>query len=79
MEGDRRGRIRDARVVDWFDRRRLLEPIAPIAHVPPAEFTAADCRREDSTEDVRLNQPSLRVNPGRSNILAASAGSESGR
>lgn len=43
--------------VDWFNHRRLLEPIG---HVPPAEFEAAHWRREDSRGAVRLNQPSLR-------------------
>jgi putative transposase len=43
--------------VDWFNHRRLLEPIG---HVPPAEFEAAYSGREGSTEDARLNEPSLR-------------------
>ena len=43
--------------VDWFDHRRLLEPIG---HVPPSEFEAAYYRKEDSTAAVRLNEPSLR-------------------
>jgi putative transposase len=43
--------------VDWFNHRRLLEPIG---HVPPAEFEAAYSRREGPTEDARLNEPSLR-------------------
>jgi putative transposase len=30
--------------VDWFNHRRLLEPIG---HVPPAEFEAAYHQRED--------------------------------
>jgi putative transposase len=29
--------------VDWFNRRRLLEPIG---HLPPAEFEAAYYRRQ---------------------------------
>jgi putative transposase len=43
--------------VDWFNHRRLLEPIGD---VPPAEFEAAYWRREDSRGAVRLNEPSLR-------------------
>jgi transposase InsO family protein len=40
--------------VDWFNHRRLLEPIG---HVPPAEFEAAYRREEDP---VPLKHPSLR-------------------
>jgi putative transposase len=43
--------------VDWFNHRRLLEPIG---HVPPAEFEAAFRREEDPSKPVRLKQPSLR-------------------
>jgi putative transposase len=43
--------------VDWFNHRRLLEPIG---HVPPAEFEAADHQREDSSHPVQPKQPSLR-------------------
>ena len=43
--------------VDWFNHRRLLEPIG---HVPPAEFEAAFRREEDPSDPVRLKQPSLR-------------------
>jgi transposase InsO family protein len=43
--------------VDWFNHRRLLEPIG---HLPPAEFEAAYHRREDPSDPVRLKQPSLR-------------------
>jgi transposase InsO family protein len=43
--------------VDWFNHRRLLEPIG---HLPPAEFEAAYSRREGSTQEARLNEPSLR-------------------
>ena len=43
--------------VDWCNHRRLLEPIGD---VPPAEFEAACYRKEDSSEVVRLNEPSLR-------------------
>jgi len=40
--------------VDWFNHRRLLEPIG---HVPPAEFEATYRREEDP---VPLKHPSLR-------------------
>jgi putative transposase len=43
--------------VDWFNHRRLLEPIG---HVPPAEFEAAYHRREDRSPTVGLKDPSLR-------------------
>jgi putative transposase len=43
--------------VDWFNHRRLLEPIG---HVPPAEFEATDHRREDPSRTARLKDPSLR-------------------
>lgn len=46
--------------LEWVDRpnhRRLHEPIG---HVPPAEFTVAYHRKQDSREDVRPNEPSLR-------------------
>ena len=43
--------------VDWFNHRRLLEPIG---HVPPAEFEAAYHQREDPSRIVGLKQPSLR-------------------
>jgi transposase InsO family protein len=43
--------------VDWFNHRRLLEPIG---HVPPAEFEAAYHRREDPSRTARLKDPSLR-------------------
>jgi transposase InsO family protein len=42
--------------VDWFNHRRLLEPIG---HVPPAEFEAAFRRKEDPSDPPRLKQPSL--------------------
>jgi hypothetical protein len=45
--------------VDWFNHRRLLEPIG---HVPPAEFEAA-FRREENL--VRLKGPEPPMNPGR--------------
>jgi putative transposase len=43
--------------VDWFNHRRLLEPIG---YVPPAEFEAAFRRKEDPSYPARLKQPSLR-------------------
>ena len=43
--------------VDWFNHRRLLEPIG---HVPPAEFEAAYHQREDPSRTDGLKQPSLR-------------------
>jgi putative transposase len=43
--------------VDWFNHRRLL---APIGHVPPAEFEAAYHRREDPGRATGLKNPSLR-------------------
>jgi putative transposase len=42
--------------VDWFNHRRLLEPIG---HVPPAEFEAAYHRREDPSRTTGLKDPSL--------------------
>jgi transposase InsO family protein len=42
--------------VDWFNHRRLL---APIGHVPPAEFEATYHRREDLSRTA-LKDPSLR-------------------
>jgi putative transposase len=43
--------------VDWFNHRRLLEPIG---YVPPAEFEAAHWRRETPNSIDGLKQPSLR-------------------
>jgi putative transposase len=43
--------------VDWFNHRRLLEPIG---HVPPAEFEATYHRREDPSRTTELKDPSLR-------------------
>jgi putative transposase len=43
--------------VDWFNHRRLLEPIG---HVPPAEFEATYHRREDPSRTAGLKDPSLR-------------------
>ena len=42
--------------VDWFNHRRLLEPIG---YVPPAEFEAAFRGQEDPNYPVRLKEPSL--------------------
>jgi putative transposase len=43
--------------VDWFNHRRLLEPIG---YVPPAEFEAAFLGQEDPSYPARLKHPSLR-------------------
>jgi putative transposase len=43
--------------VDWFNYRRLLEPIG---YVPPAEFEAAFHREEDPSYPARPKHPSLR-------------------
>jgi putative transposase len=43
--------------VDWFNHRRLLEPIG---HVPPAEFEAAYHQGEDPSRTAGLKDPSLR-------------------
>ena len=43
--------------VDWFNHRRLLEPIG---HLPPAEFEAAYHQREDPSRAAGLKDPSLR-------------------
>ncbi len=43
--------------VDWFNHRRLLEPIG---HIPPAEFEAASWRKETPNSIDRLKQSSLR-------------------
>jgi putative transposase len=43
--------------VDWFNHRRLLEPIG---QVPPAEFEAAYGRKEAPNHTAGLKQPSLR-------------------
>ena len=43
--------------VDWFNHRRLLEPIG---HVPPAEFQVTFHRQEDPSHTAGLKQPSLR-------------------
>jgi putative transposase len=43
--------------VDWFNHRRLLEPIG---HLPPAEFEAALLEQENPSYPNRLKQPSPR-------------------
>jgi putative transposase len=43
--------------VDWFNHRRLLEPIG---HVPPAEFEENYWREEASKASAGLREPSLR-------------------
>jgi putative transposase len=43
--------------VDWFNHRRLLEPIG---YVPPAEFEATYHHREDPSRTAGLKDPSLR-------------------
>jgi transposase InsO family protein len=43
--------------VDWFNHRRLLEPIG---HLPPAELEAAYHQREDPSRTAGLKDPSLR-------------------
>jgi putative transposase len=43
--------------VDWFNYRRLLEPIG---HIPPAEFETAHRRRETPSSIDGLKQSSLR-------------------
>jgi putative transposase len=43
--------------VDWFNHRRLLEPIGD---VPPAEFEAAYRSKEDYNGPATLRDPSLR-------------------
>ena len=43
--------------VDWFNHRRLLEPIGD---VPPSEFETTYYAKEDTEEAVGLRHPSLR-------------------
>ena len=43
--------------VDWFNHRRLLEPIG---NIPPAEKEAIHYAQHSPEEAVRLNKPSLR-------------------
>jgi transposase InsO family protein len=43
--------------VDWFNHRRVLEPIG---HVPPVEFEDAYHRKEDHSYAAGLKEPSLR-------------------
>ena len=48
--------------VDWFNNRRLLEPIG---NIPPAEFEAMYVQTQESpTMEVGLNEPSLRRTRG---------------
>jgi putative transposase len=42
--------------VDWFNHRRLLEPIG---HLPPAEFEATYWRKQAPDSIDGLKQPSL--------------------
>jgi hypothetical protein len=42
--------------VDWWNHRRLLEPIG---NVPPAEKEADYYRHNSPAEDAGLNEPSL--------------------
>lgn len=44
--------------VDWFNHRRLLEPIGD---VPPAEFEAAYYAKEGTEQTDGLRDPSLRI------------------
>ena len=48
--------------VDWFNHRRLLEPIG---YVPPAEFEAAFRGKETPSYPAGLKDPQPPVNPGR--------------
>ncbi len=43
--------------VDWFNHRRLLEPIRD---VPPAEFEAAYWKEDHTNDSATLRDPSLR-------------------
>jgi len=43
--------------VDWFNNRRLLEPIG---YIPPVKFEERYYRRQAFCEDEALKQPSLR-------------------
>jgi len=43
--------------VDWFNNRRILEPIG---NVPPAEFESAFYAKEEPDQAAGLRQPSLR-------------------
>ena len=47
--------------VDWFDHRRLLEPIG---YVPPAEFEKEYSRKTASEKDRVLRQTSLQETRG---------------
>lgn len=48
--------------VDWFNHRRLLEPIG---YLPPAELEEIFYRGEVSAEEAGLKQLSLHLKPGR--------------
>jgi putative transposase len=48
--------------VDWFNHRRLLEPIG---YVPPAEFEAAYPSKGGSQPHCRTQAPEPPMNPGR--------------
>jgi hypothetical protein len=48
--------------VDWFNHRRLLEPIGD---VPPDEFEADYWSKEDSHDLATLRDPEPPVNPAR--------------
>jgi transposase InsO family protein len=52
--------------VDWFNHRRLLEPIG---HVPPAEFEATYHQREDPSRTCRTQGTKPPMNPGRFNPI----------
>jgi transposase InsO family protein len=52
--------------VDWFNHRRLLEPIG---HRPPAEFETAFQRKEKPSDPARLKEPSLRRTRGSSGVI----------
>jgi len=50
--------------VDWFNHRRLLEPIG---HIPPAEFEAAYHQRGRPQRPCSTQAIKPPVNPGRFN------------
>lgn len=52
----RRRRHRTLEWVDWFNNRRLLEPIGDI---PPAEFEALYWLENDKTDTVGVKEMSL--------------------
>ena len=47
--------------VDWFNNRRLLEPIG---NIPPAEFELMYYRQQDESADRGLTQTGVSGNPG---------------